>query len=463
MIYRMIRAYFRTAMRLYYSAIEIEGAERVPTSGPVLILSNHPNALIDPLAAVMVLERPVSLTAKHTLAKTPGIGWLMRAVGVVTFQRQQDVAEGASIRGNLASFREIHARLASGGTVLIFPEGRSHSEPSLSRFKRGAAKIALSYVEDGDKGGLIIVPVGLTYEDKARYRSRVHVRFGEPIDVAKWSNEHDSNDRALTKELMTRVGACTLQFESDDEASRFLNAAAIVQTDGQAPPTTGRRTGPLGERIDLARRLQAGADALSSDEKAAAAVDELVGRVDRYRSQLDDLGLRPSEAFLSMRPALAARFIVREIAIVVFGLPIALFAAAAHAVPFFVTRIIARRLASSEDQMSSAIIFSGFVAFPLTYLILLAVALWRMPFLWAALFCLVLLPSLSFTVGYRSRIADALRRSKTFIRFAKDRALKDDLAAEGQEINRLIRELAGRVEQIAGENGQIASIRRGPE
>ncbi len=501
MLYRIIRTYFRIAMRLYYADIEIEGADRVPTSGPLLLLSNHPNALIDPLAAVMGIDRHVSLTAKHTLARMSGIGWLMRTVGVVTFHRQQDVGDGASMRDNLATFREIHSRLAAGGAVLIFPEGITHSEPRLSRFKRGTARIALSYIEQGDAGGLVITPVGLTFEDPSRYRSRLHVRYGEPLRVAEWAAENGAgaDDRALTRELMRRVGECTLQFESEAEAARLLKAAEIVLAGGRAP-TTGRHTSTLGGRINMARRLQAGAVAvaaaggLGSDGGEAGApdsrgqdssgqdsgeldssgrdlddqgsgrldaghmdvrdpngngpqaIDDLVARVDRYRERLDALGLSPSEVFLSLSPPRAARFVVRELAILIIGLPIAAFAVLVHGVPFLLTRLVARRFAQSEDQLTSGIIFSGFVAFPLTYLILAGLAFWQMPLIWAAAFVLVLLPSMAFTARYRSRLEAALRRSRTFLRFARDRELKAELADEGRDIDRRIRELAARSE-----------------
>ena len=446
MLYRLIRACFRTAMRLYYADIEVEGAERVPAHGPLLLLSNHPNALIDPLAAVMGVDRHVALTAKHTLARVPGIGWLMRTVGVVTFHRQQDVGDGASVRDNLATFREIHARLAAGGAVLIFPEGRTHSEPRLSRFKRGAARIALTYVDQGDTGRLIIAPVGLTFEDPSRYRSRLHVRYGAPLHVAEWAAEHGSDERILTREVMRRVGECTLQFESESDAERFLNAAELILSGGRAS-TTGKHTSTLGQRIDMARRLQAGAAAVAGAGGEVGAIDTLVARVDRYRERLDALGLQPSEAFLSMSLLRAARFVVRELLIVIVGLPIAVFAVMVHGVPFVLTRLVARTMAQSDDQITSGIIFSGFVAFPLTYLILAALALWQLPLGWAAAFVLVLLPSLAFTARYRSRLEAAIRRSRTFLRFARDPELKAELEEEGREIDRRIRELAERAER----------------
>ena len=46
-------------------------SERLPDAGPVLLASNHPNALVDALVIGCTLRRPVTLTAKATLLENP--------------------------------------------------------------------------------------------------------------------------------------------------------------------------------------------------------------------------------------------------------------------------------------------------------------------------------------------------------------------------------------------------------
>jgi 1-acyl-sn-glycerol-3-phosphate acyltransferase len=47
----------RLALHLFYRQIEIEAAENVPRSGPVLFVSNHANSLIDPLLILVSTQR----------------------------------------------------------------------------------------------------------------------------------------------------------------------------------------------------------------------------------------------------------------------------------------------------------------------------------------------------------------------------------------------------------------------
>jgi glycerol-3-phosphate O-acyltransferase/dihydroxyacetone phosphate acyltransferase len=71
--------------------------------------------------------------------------------------------------------------LATGGTIGVFPEGTSYTEPRIVQIKEGAAWAAVKYVQwknketagEGQKTNLLIVPVGIAYTDKSRYLSRV--------------------------------------------------------------------------------------------------------------------------------------------------------------------------------------------------------------------------------------------------------------------------------------------------
>src|SRR5215207_4950064 len=72
-LYQLLRGTAAIALRWYYSDIAVQGAERVPRAGPLLILANHPNALIDPLLVGTAVMRRVLLTAKATLFEQPAL------------------------------------------------------------------------------------------------------------------------------------------------------------------------------------------------------------------------------------------------------------------------------------------------------------------------------------------------------------------------------------------------------
>lgn len=80
-------------------------------------------------------------------------------------------------------FAACHEAFDRGRLVAIYPEGVTRAEALVQRIKTGAARIALAY-EEHAPGRLTVVPVGLSLEARKKFRGRVLVSFGEPVDVS---------------------------------------------------------------------------------------------------------------------------------------------------------------------------------------------------------------------------------------------------------------------------------------
>jgi 1-acyl-sn-glycerol-3-phosphate acyltransferase len=146
-----------------YYRMRYDGAA-VPRDGPVLLVANHPNSLLDPMLVAAAARRPVRFLAKAPLFADVKISWLIRAVGAIPVYRRAD--DPAQMDRNEEMFRAVHTALADGAAVGIFPEGLSHNEPSLAPLRTGAARIALG------AHALIgrpfpVVPVGLVFRQRS--------------------------------------------------------------------------------------------------------------------------------------------------------------------------------------------------------------------------------------------------------------------------------------------------------
>src|SRR5688500_2658231 len=191
--------------RVYYR-FEIAGGT-VPPSGPVLLVANHPNSLIDPAMVATAARRPVRFLAKSGLFTHPAVGWLVRGAAAIPVYRAQD--DPAQTGRNVEMFRAVHAALADGDAVGIFPEGISHSSPSLTPLKTGAARIALG--GSALRGGAFpITPIGLVVRDKGTFRSEARAVIGEPVS---WDDLAHAgvDDPAVVRELTARIDAALRQ------------------------------------------------------------------------------------------------------------------------------------------------------------------------------------------------------------------------------------------------------------
>ena len=174
--------------------------------------------------------------AKHTLFSGP-FGAVLEAFGAIPLVRAQD--DRRPMERNLEAFERFTALLGEGRVTAIFPEGLTQDEPHLSPVKTGAARIALQ-AEDaaGFTLKLTVVPVGLQFEPRRRFRADAFVRFGEPFTISDLAPRHAEASRRAVQELTDRIDAA------------LKRVAYHIESTEQIPLVNGSPTSMLGARAE---------------------------------------------------------------------------------------------------------------------------------------------------------------------------------------------------------------------
>jgi hypothetical protein len=329
--------------------------------------------------------------------------------------------------------------------VCIFPEGISHSDPALRPFKTGAAHIALDYVrDDANAGGLLIVPVGLLYTEKDRFRSGVWLRFGPPLDVQQWLDEHPgAGTTELTEELRRQVEALTMNYQTRRESAILSWGAEILATRGADPAPLGWQERPLADSFQLLARMQTRYRVLL--ETRTAEVETITRRVRYYHAELRRLGIAPGEVYLPMHFGKALFFFFRELELLLIGAPLALFGAVNHLGPYLLVRWIARKLSTDKDHWATNVVYPSFLIFPLFYLVQIAAAWLFLPAFWAGLYTIALPYTGYVALLYSDRAGATWRRLRTFWYFFTNRRRQEELASEGRAIIGAMQALEGQL------------------
>jgi 1-acyl-sn-glycerol-3-phosphate acyltransferase len=165
------RTLFRCSTR-----VTVRGLEHVPTSGALILATNHISNGDPPLVSgwlTPALGRPVHWMAKAEALEWPLAGWFMRQNGAFGIQR------GAA---DTEAFRLARAVLEDGRVLGTFPEGTRSPTGALQQAKDGVTLLAL-------RSGAPILPIGVAGTDRFwprdariwRIGGRVSMRIGEPF------------------------------------------------------------------------------------------------------------------------------------------------------------------------------------------------------------------------------------------------------------------------------------------
>lgn len=440
-LYRLLRGTAAIALRWYYSDVAVQGRERAPSDGPLLILANHPNALIDPLLVGTSVPRRVLLTAKATLFEHRALAILLRAVGVVPLRRAKDesndsVAPSIAQERNAQAFAQVTSALREHRAVLVFPEGISHDDPMLAPLRSGAARMALQARREG-VAGIRLLPMGLVYEKKERPGSRVLVRVGDALDLETWLAEHTGEAQELTQELEMRLRTVTLNFASAERAARAVHLARVLVALAATPARVGEPQS-LDVEAATALRIDAAVEALAdAPSQVTAAADALVSKLDAIEHELRQRGIRLTDVRVSTRLPDALRFIVREGPLAVLGAIAVVLGWATHWLPLRAARSLALRSLTgnpSRDQPAMRTILFGLLAVVLWYVAQLVV-LTRIAGPLVAIGWLAITFVAAHALRLRGgRLKRALRRARSFLALRADSGLQPRLVAAVDEL-----------------------------
>lgn len=180
-----------------FGSIEVTGRERVPRSGPLIIVANH-QSNADPPVMVYAMPRAVFFMAKRSLFWGPVMSYLLRAVHVYPVDRDGRDTD---------ALRWAQRTLDSGKALLIFPEG-TRSPGRLRKATHGLAYLALS-------SGAPVLPVAITGTERIRgmfriafHFQRLRVVIGEPFTAPRPEGRPDRTQlQQATDEVMGRIAA----------------------------------------------------------------------------------------------------------------------------------------------------------------------------------------------------------------------------------------------------------------
>ena len=436
MVQRLFITLIQVITNTFFRRIDVVGRENVPASGPVIFAGNHPNALMDGWLLMARCGRwPLHFMVDAKLWKYWMLGQILDVTGAVPVYRRED--HGGEV-DNSKAFDKLYEVMESGNCMGIFPEGVSHVESQLAKLKTGTARIALAVAARG-KVKVTIVPCGLNYIHRHRFRSQVLIEFGEPIVIEdEWLEEFKADEqntvRKLTEHLAQALRNVTLN-APDWRTFRFVQAARRLYK----PATANLSPGVY---VELNRRFVDGYLHATDDKEMGQFRDD----VEDYQSRLDMLGIKDHQLRKPMSAGKAFRRLTTRFLTMLLLLPVAIPGALLHLPVGWIAAVVGEKFSYEMDDIATIKVFATILLLPLLYLVI-ALTVWNLFGFWWAMGAVASL-TMSFFVSVRLIEAEAslLMSMVSILRLTRLRAELEDLRATRvrlvQQVRRLVDRLA---------------------
>ncbi len=202
MIYKFFELLLKVSVRIYFKNKVITGRSNIPKGKPVLFVSNHPGAFLDPIVIGSYAGRSLYYIARGESFQNRFSSWFFKMIHMIPVYRKEETPE--LTHKNKAVFRACNEHFENGRSLIIFPEGTSKIEYRLRKVKSGASRIVLGAESKNNfELGVTIIPIGITYSNPMNFRTDVQVNFGEPISVKSYQKAYQE-DSFVTAKLLTK-------------------------------------------------------------------------------------------------------------------------------------------------------------------------------------------------------------------------------------------------------------------
>jgi 1-acyl-sn-glycerol-3-phosphate acyltransferase len=194
--YQILKSFLAPLLMLLFRP-KVTGLRHVPTTGPVIIASNH-LSFSDSIFMPLVVPRKVTFLAKSEYFTSPGIkGFIKKLTFIALGQVPVDRSGGKRSEAALLTGLRV---LNEGSCIGIYPEGTRSPDGRLYKGRTGIARMAI-------ESGAAVVPVAMfntaeiqpTGQVVPKVR-RVEMIFAEPMYFTG-----DSTDPAVLREATNKI------------------------------------------------------------------------------------------------------------------------------------------------------------------------------------------------------------------------------------------------------------------
>lgn len=437
MLYGLIRLISLAGVYTFFRRISSQHVNNIPTDTPVIFVSNHPNTMIDPLVVGTTCNRKLFFFAKSTLFNNFFSKWLLPKLQLVPVYRRQD--DPSQTNKNQDTFEKGFQILKNNGAFLIFPEGVSTGERTLSKIKTGAARIGFGAMVKNDWAlDITMIPVGLSYSNAIKFKSNVIVRYGSPISLKEFRDQYNLDEFNVVNQLTQQIETALTKLTTNvnDLASEEIVSALELIYKKELMTDLGLDSKNKSDDFSATKGLVNGVEWYFKNKPER--VEEFKEKFQNYQNHLSLLKLK--DEFLD--PTNKSITLFERIQIITYltlGFPIYLYGVINNIIPYKLPRLIAKQFARSKSEIAPTKLITGIGIFVIYYI--LEILFFSLVFnnqLLTIIYISSLIPSGNFVLSYIFKIRKYRQHLRFLTIFYQKRYLMYQIIEERQALIKFI-------------------------
>lgn len=435
---------FRTYLQyvnsgLYFRKEHILGLENVPADGtPVVVVSNHQNCLNDPLCVCLKLtDRRMNFIARANVFNNPIFNKALRAMGLLPAYRMSH--EGfKAINKNRDTMDAAGDALASGETLMLYPEADHQDKRWLGRFKLGYLRIAFEAAEKMEfKQDVMILPSCNHYSNYFHARTDMLIRFGTPISLKPYYERYQEQPRETMMEVNQIVRSAIQDMMLHVEDLEHYDEIDFIRTHGYGHKyavENGYKHSYLPSRLLADQKLVNALQTATAERPEE--MEQIYKDTAYFANEIKRLGIRD---WLFVRNTGIMAPILRGLGLLIL-LPLFLISIIPSGLLFIIPKIFLKKLIKDQMFISSFNIgVSVFISVPLCLIIPTLVLGFAVNWWWA----------LGYFIAFPLMFILAWNYMRMFLKFVGScRFVKSSNRAKIEELKALRRSIFARLDAI---------------
>jgi 1-acyl-sn-glycerol-3-phosphate acyltransferase len=419
------KQFCQLVVKTFYSKFEVTGSAHIPNDQGIIFCVNHVNALIDAVVLQAATTKNVRPLARSGLFKNPVLKPILNMIGAVPIYRRK--TEETDTSGNLDTFSKCYELLGQNETLVIFPEGQSHSDSYVHDLKTGVARMALGAIEANGVEP-VVIPVGLTFVRKRKSRTEVLVHYGAPIDL-KTPKDMDDYDAShlVTDRVKAGIESVTLN------APSWQDIDLVTRLEGFFSMRHGkRRTSTLKQRFQSLQRIIEAQHLLNEYEPDK--VRTLMSKLRLFERLCKACGINNYHLGIKYKPVLLVLYTLRTLGIVLIGFPVAMWGILNSYIPYKITTWLTQKVSKDTDQHDTAQVLIGMGFFGLFWGLQSYYVFQTYGLTWLIIYVISLLIGAAVALSLRGEYRRTLENLKVFFLFVRKKDLKSYLETKRHDL-----------------------------